>query len=76
VNTSDLVIFFALALIGGAILYIMPQALAQDEANDRAYIETVKADLRDATEYDYEQSEQAQNARHANEFLREAYKEK
>ncbi len=51
----------AAALVVAANIAVLPNALATDDANDRA--ETVKAD-------NYEQSEQAANARYANERLR------
>ena len=60
---SNLWLIPAAALVVAANIAVLPNALATDDANDRAYIETVKAD-------NYEQSEQAANARYANERLR------
>ncbi len=51
------------ALVVAANIAVLPNALDKSNEADRAYIETVKAD-------NYKQSEQAANARYANERLR------
>ena len=51
------------AIVGLANVAALPYALDKSNEADKAYIETVKAD-------NYEQSEQAANARYANERLR------
>ena len=58
----------ASAIVALANIAALPYALDTSNDADRAYVETVKADL-------YEQSEQAANARHANEFLAKTYKD-
>ena len=51
------------AIVAIANIAALPYALDTSNDADRAYVETVKADL-------YEQSEQAANARHANQFIK------
>lgn len=60
---------------GGVAFAALPYAIEKDAANDRAYIETIKADnIDNQNDLDddaiYLASEQAANARHANQFLK------
>ena len=64
------------AIVGLANVAALPYALDTSNDADRAYIATVKADNQARMSDSYYESEQYRAALHANNFLRQAYKDK
>lgn len=64
------------AVIGLANIAALPYAIEQSDNADRAHIATVKADNQERMSDSYYESEQYKAAQHANNFLRQVYKDK